>query len=173
MSEDNNDPKPKNKGGRPPKLTPFKIQKTKELIEEGKNNKEIAEILNVTTTTLNNWKSMSEQFLTTYNEAKHNLNEAVRSSLFSKATGYTIEKRKVIIDDTGKKRTEIEEVYYPPDTQAQQFWLKNKDPENFKDKTEQHITGNVASVMTESPEAQLERLKSMLKDTNETPDSTK
>ena len=153
------------KTGRPTELTDFKLEKTDELVSKGMNNTELAKILGVSTTTIKNWRSNSEEFLATYQLAKLKAKEAVEGALFNRAVGYTYEKETITIDSKGEQRTVIDTVVVVPDVTAQQFFLKNKDPENFKDKSEQHITGQLDHKnTTETPEQQLERVKAMLKD---------
>lgn len=153
------------KTGRPTELTEFKLQKTDELVSKGVNNTELAKILGVSTTTLQNWRSNSEEFLATYQLAKLKAKEAVEAALFNRAVGFSYEKKTVVVNEDGEQRTVIDTIAVVPDVTAQQFFLKNKDPDNFKDKTEQHITGALnTNGVTETPEEQLKRLKEMLKD---------
>lgn len=152
------------KTGRPSKLTPMALQKTDEMMSQDCTNVKLAKVLGVTVTTLQNWRSNSDEFLAVYEHAKLKAKQAVGSALFTRAVGYTYEKKRIETDQEGNERITTDIVVMPPDVSAQQFWLKNNDSENYKDKTEQHITGNLQPIVTETPEEQLQRVKDMLKD---------
>ena len=55
--------------------------------------------------------------------------------------GWKITEKKVIQNPDGSKRMEITEKEIPPDTTALIFWLKNRRPQEWRDKHEQEITG--------------------------------
>lgn len=67
-------------------------------------------------------------------------NAEVEKSLYKLCTGYEFEEIKTIVEETanGKKRTRIEKTkkYVPPSTQAIQFYLKNRAPDQWNDKRE-------------------------------------
>lgn len=76
-------------------------------------------------------------------------NREVKTALFKKAVGYnvrlekTFKLRRVKYDKTGKRTEEKEElvtafdeVHVPADVGAQKFWLTNRDPDNWKNRTE-------------------------------------
>lgn len=72
--------------------------------------------------------------------------QAVEDALLKKATGYTQVEKKVVLQKTviyqdGKRIQEKnepvtveEESYIPPDIRAQLFWLKNRQPQRWKEK---------------------------------------
>lgn len=154
----------KKKMGRPVKLTEAKAKKMCELAAEGKTDVQVAEILNVSEPTIYNWQRKNEDLLLSYRAAKHKANEMVEASLFQRAMGYQHEAEKIFFDS--KSLSTIREKYtehYPPDTAAMQFWLKNRDPDRWKDKTEVKTEGEIKTI-TETPAEQLQRIKEMLKD---------
>lgn len=75
----------------------------------------------------------------------------VENALRKKALGFreteqTVTTRKTVEYENGKRIREISEPivtevekYYPPDTTAQIFWLKNRKPEKWRDKQEQKV----------------------------------
>ena len=67
-------------------------------------------------------------------------NAEVEKSLYKLCTGYEYEEIKTIVEEgaNGKKRTRIEKTKktVPPSTQAIQFYLKNRAPDQWNDKRE-------------------------------------
>ncbi len=71
--------------------------------------------------------------------------------------------------DCGKRVSEKEhieyadeEIYIPPDTTAQIFWLKNRKPEEWRDKKDVAVEGNMNSIVSSmSDEALDERIASL------------
>lgn len=112
----------------------------KKWCEEGATNSEIAERLGIS-------EGLWYEYMNKYpilNEfvslGRSVTNAEVEKSLYKICTGYEYEEVKTIIEETasGKKRTRIEKTkkYVPPSSQAIQFWLKNRDPEQWNDKKE-------------------------------------
>lgn len=112
------------------------------LIEEGKTEDEIGKIIGVSRTTINNWKGKHPEFLYAVRESRQAADELVEAALFSRATGYShpeekvfnSEKLGIVVHETTK--------HYPPDTQAAMFWLRNRQPERWKEKTEGDVNVN-------------------------------
>ena len=98
----------------------------------------------------------------------------VENALLRKALGINkIVKKpikvKEVLYDGGKRISEKEhieyadeELYIPPDTTAQIFWLKNRKPEEWRDKKDVAVEGNINSVVSSmSDEAFDERIESL------------
>ena len=66
----------------------------------------------------------------------------VEDSLFRRATGYKFTKRKTVKEGEKIIKTETTEEEVPPDTTACIFWLKNRDPERWRDKQELALSDN-------------------------------
>jgi hypothetical protein len=104
-----------------------------ELYRKGKTDAEVADIVGVCEKTINNWKGRHPKFLEALKESKEIADELVEASLFSRAVGYSHADVKVI---TSFGNIEIVPCtkYYPPDTTAAIFWLKNRQPERWREK---------------------------------------
>lgn len=137
------------KPGRPSKLTPAAREKSVELAAQGKTNEQIADILGVHRRTIENWSTRDQEFLWALKEAKSHADDAVEASLFMRAVGYKHaalkffkgEKRTTdpVTDETKVEDVVIEHPYtkhYPPDTTAAIFWLKNRRPDQWREKDE-------------------------------------
>lgn len=98
--------------------------------------------------TLNRWKIKYPDFCESIKKGKFEADANVVSTLYKRALGHTQKNRKPfkvkqIDPGTGKLYDTIEfaeeEVYFPPDIVATLFWLKNRQPEQWRDKKEIEI----------------------------------
>lgn len=144
-----------NKLGRPSKYDPsYHPQKVIGLCLLGATDKAIADFFDIAESTLNNWKNEFPDFLESIKKGKEEADIKVAASLFKRATGHKekrtipIKLRTTVNGEGSTERVELIEVedYYPPDTGAQVFWLKNRNPAMWRDKKE--IDVNDASVIT-------------------------
>ena len=95
------------------------------LVEEGKTDKQVAEAIGVSKRTLSNWKGNHSDLLQAVREAKLTADELVEMSLYRKAIGW--EKM-------------------APDTTAAMFWLRNRQPKKWREKTESDTQVNITNV---------------------------
>jgi transcriptional regulator with XRE-family HTH domain len=121
-----------------------KIQSTiLRLLEDGKTEEQIAEIVGVSKTTLNNWKGKHPDFMISVRESRLIADELVEASLLSRALGYSHPEEKVHFDKDGFVHTHETIKHYPPDTTAQMFWLRNRQSKRWREKTEGDVTVKV------------------------------
>lgn len=131
----------------------FSTQATK-LCLLGATDAQLGEFFDVSETTINNWKISYPEFLESVRAGKRVADAEVALSLFNRAKGaqyvthQPFKVRCVTYDDKGKKTAETEEIVSvpveivePPDTTACSFWLKNRSPSEWRDKTELSIPG--------------------------------
>ena len=111
------------------------------LIKEGKTEEQIAEVIGVCAKTLANWKGKHPELLHAVREARLIADEVVEASLFRRAVGYSHPEQKVF-NCEGQIITHEIVKHHPPDTQAAMFWLRNRQPERWKEKTEGDVTVN-------------------------------
>jgi len=107
------------KGGRPSSYKDDYARQAKELSILGLTDDEMARVFDVSKQTLNTWKQKYPEFLDSLKEGKPLADARVANALYNKALGY-----------------EKNDKHYPPDTTACIFWLKNRQPEKWRDKTE-------------------------------------
>jgi hypothetical protein len=101
--------------------------------------------------TLNNWKQAHPEFLESLNAGKDVTNDRVEQALVKRALGWEHDAVKMFWD--GDKVVEHKYVErYPGDTTAQIFFLKNRMPEQYRDKqTIEHEFGaTVEAMITDS-----------------------
>ena len=101
----------------------------------GKSKAEVAEILGINRTTLFDWQKVHEEFGDALRACAREANAQVEASLFQRAIGYEYDELKVI-DDGGRRRVEKTRKSIPPDYQAQNFWLRNRQADRWKEHPE-------------------------------------
>ena len=127
------------------------------LIKDGKTEAQIAEVVGVCPRTLQNWKGKHIELMRAVRESKLAADELVEASLYSRALGYSHPETKAFMHEGCVIVEEITK-HLPPDTTAAMFWLRNRQPSRWKEKTEGDV--NVTNNVTTIPEDQLEaRLK--------------
>jgi hypothetical protein len=116
------------KAGRPSKFNPKTTpQQAYKLALLGCTDPEIADVLGVTRTTLNNWKLEHPAFLDALTRGKTAADADVAHSLYQRACGYSHRAVKHFFDGkTGKVVTATYTEHYPPDTPAAALWLANR-----------------------------------------------
>lgn len=107
------------------------------LAKEGKTNAEIAEILNISESTLYKYKAESKEFSEALNEGAEVIDSMVEESLLSRALGYTHDEVKLAQKDGVFTDERVIKRHYPPDITAMIFWLKNRKPGEWRDRVEE------------------------------------
>lgn len=110
------------------------------LAEEGKTDKQIAKAIGVSEKTINNWKVKNTDFFQSLKDAKDIADQLVEATLFERAIGYKHKEVKVFCHQGMIVTHEVEKVY-PPDVTAMIFWLKNRQPDRWRDKQKDEDEG--------------------------------
>lgn len=135
---------------------------------DGLTDEQIAKNMGISRKTLAEWKCKYSYIGDTLKRGKEVVDREVENALLKKALGFKetlikpIKVKEVKYKD-GKRISEIEhieqveeEVYIPPDTTAQIFWLKNRLPDKWRDKpkeeTDRTITVHFAQEIEEYSE---------------------
>lgn len=100
----------------------------------GLTDAEIAIILGISERTLNYWKKNPE-FLQSLKRGKLKADLKVTQSLYHKAIGYKA------VDKHGNQ------IDVPGDTTAMIFWLKNRQPDRWRDQQQQEHSGRVEAIL--------------------------
>lgn len=114
----------------------------------GATDKEMADFFDTSEQTLNAWKKQFPEFLESLKAGKYEADAMVAKRLFQRATGYEHPEDKIFNDD-GVPLVVPTIKHYPPDTVAAIFWLKNRQRDKWRDKTEQEINGNLVIFKSE------------------------
>lgn len=118
----------------------FYNQMAKQHARDGKIDEEIAKALGIAKSTLNEWKKKYPEFSDSLKTGKEYADSLVEDSLFKRANGFEYEETEIIADKKGDitKPVRIKKIkkHALPDVTAQIFWLKNRQPEKWRDKKE-------------------------------------
>lgn len=110
---------------------------------DGLTNKQIAKNLGISQKTLYEWQNQYSEFREALKKGKEVANREVENALFKKATGYEYKETKVITNPDGSTRIENTIKHQAPDTTAAIFWLKNRKPDQWRDKQEVEHSGGM------------------------------
>lgn len=134
-------------GGRPTKFNEKMQDRVKALALKGFTDKEMSFVLGIDEATLNNWKKAHSTFFESLKDWKAEADAAVERSLWARANGYTCPETKPqwVQDENGGHWEYAEMVkHYPPDPTSMIFWLKNRQPEKWRDKQDLAVTGDLS-----------------------------
>jgi transcriptional regulator with XRE-family HTH domain len=109
------------------------------LIERGFTNREIAMRLGVEERTVYNWKKQHVEFFQSLKDWREFADSEVEASLYQRARGYKVKETKLFQDKDGIIEHEVIKSY-PPDPTSCIFWLKNRKPDQWREKQENEIT---------------------------------
>jgi len=110
--------------------------------EAGFTDEETATRLGIVRSTLSEWKKKYPKFKKALASGKKYSDEKVVKSLYERALGYEYQEK--YIEDGPKGRTEkIHIKHLAPEVVAQIFWLKNRRPEEWRDRHDIKITENI------------------------------
>ena len=107
------------KGGQPSKKDKIHYDGVRLCYSRGFTDKETALALQITARTLDNWKVRDPEFFQSLKNWKDEADHKVERSLYQRACG----------GEWGGR-------FYPPDTTAMIFWLKNRQPKRWRDARE-------------------------------------
>lgn len=117
---------------RPTKFKQEFIAQAEKLCRLGATDQEVADFMEVEVRTLYRWKTDNEAFCQALKAGKDVADDRVERSLFARANGYEHEEVDIRVVANAIVQTPIRK-YYPPDTTAAIFWLKNRKPGEWRD----------------------------------------
>lgn len=123
----------KAKTGRPSKFKPEFVEQARKLAALGATDRDAADFFAVNEATLHRWKHTHADFCEALKVGKEAADQRVEQSLYRKAVGYTqddihFSSYEGVVTETPYVK------HIPPDTTACIFWLKNRRPEEWRDK---------------------------------------
>ena len=127
------------RAGQPTLLTPEVIKIIEMLSPKGLTDKELAQALSVDEATLNNWKKQKPKFFESLKSWKNSADRRIEASLYQRACGYSAPETKVqwVQDESGGRWETVEYTkHYAPDPTSMIFWLKNRQPDVWRDKVQ-------------------------------------
>src|SRR6478609_11359678 len=126
--------------GRPSSFRPEFVEQARKLCELGATDLELADFFEVDVRTIYRWQAQQDAFCHALKAGKVAADERVTRSLYHRACGYTHDAVKIFQHQGEPVRVPYRE-HVPPDTTAAIFWLKNRRPEEWRDRHNHEITG--------------------------------
>lgn len=138
--------------GRPTDYKAEYAEQARKLCQLGATDQEIADFFEVNVRTVYRWKANHDEFCQALKAGKEVADERVERSLFQKATGYEQDAVKIFMPAGATEPVYAEyREKLAPDTTACIFWLKNRRPDLWRDKTQQEHSGEVGFSLTIAP----------------------
>lgn len=127
----------KNKGGRKGKYEHWLTDEGLQLItgwaRRGLTDEQIAHNCGISAKTLYEWKKKFSKFCEALKNGKEVADIQVENALYKRAVGYQYQEKTVEESENGTKVKFVTKEM-PPDVTAQIFWLKNRQPDLWRDK---------------------------------------
>ena len=118
--------------GRPTAYKPVYAEQARNYCLLGATDIQLADFFEVCEKTINTWKHKHPDFLQSIKRGKALADAKMAERLYERGMGYTHEEEK-IFQHNGKIIRATTTKHYPPDTQAASLWLRNRQPELWRD----------------------------------------
>lgn len=116
---------------------------------DGLSDEQLAEKMGVGTSTFYRWKKEHREIWEALKEGKDVADRHVENALYKRACGFEYVEVTTERDEiNGKMITKRVTKFYPPDPTSMIFWLKNRKPDEWRDKRETEVTGSGGGPLT-------------------------
>jgi hypothetical protein len=110
---------------------------------DGLSDEQLADKMGICTSTFYAWKNKYPEISEALKEGKDVADRKVENALYKRACGFEYEEVTTERDEiNGKMITKRVTKFYPPDPTSMIFWLKNRKPDEWRDKRETEVTGS-------------------------------
>ena len=128
-------------------LEPEGLLKIEGWARDGLTDEQIAHNIGISRETLNQWKNKFSDISDTLKRGKEVVDRRVENALLKRALGYEYEEVKEKFENGICVERTITKKEVVADTTAQIFWLKNRKPDEWRDKPEvEQSTGGITIV---------------------------
>lgn len=121
--------------GRPTKYSKEFDEQARKMCLLGATDPDLANFFGVAVSTISKWKVEHKGFSDAIKEGKDKADSQVAERLFNRAMGYSHDSEEIKIVGNQVVRVPVIK-QYPPDTAAAIFWLKNRQKDKWREKTE-------------------------------------
>lgn len=133
--------------GRPTKFDDKYPEQAYKLCLLGATDKDLADFFEVEESTINKWKLDYPVFSESIKDGKDRADSQVADRLYQRAVGFEHNSEEIKIVANEVVRVPTRKIY-PPDTTAIIFWLKNRQKNKWRDKTDIDHTTNGKDIPT-------------------------
>jgi len=127
----------------------FNLPLLERLAMLGMPDKDIAKALGIKSSKFSRYKKKHSCIRMTLRKGRIISSANVVQSLYKKANGFSVPEEKLFYSAKHNRVMRANtRKYYPPDTVAQIFWLKNNFPDFWRDKKEVETTGGVGAIQS-------------------------
>lgn len=143
-------------------LTEEGLLKIEGWARDGLTDKQVAHNMNIAESTLHEWKKKYSVLSESLKRGKEVVDRQVENALLKRALGYEFKETTRELTEDGMRVTKVITKQQAPDTTAQIFWLKNRKPDEWRDKKETEVSGNmtVSNPFANLSEEELRKLAS-------------
>ncbi|GGD05241.1 helix-turn-helix domain-containing protein [Enterococcus wangshanyuanii] len=124
-------------------LTKEGLLKIEGWARDGLTDEQIAEKIGISRSTLSKWKNDHSDISDTLKRGKEVIDRQVENALLKRALGYEYTEVTKELTDAGMQTTKKVTKQVAPDTTAQIFWLKNRKPNEWRDKQDINHSGDI------------------------------
>ena len=124
-------------------LEPEGLLKIEGWARDGLIDEQIAYNIGITRETLSQWKNKYSDISDALKKGKEVVDRQVENALLKRALGYEYDE---ITTEYGKETKRVTKQVVP-DTTAQIFWLKNRKPDQWRDKRDIEHSGEIGGVV--------------------------
>ena len=133
------------------KYKPEYCQIARDYASAGATNKMLAAAIGVREDTIINWKNTHPEFADGLTRAKVSADLEVERSLYRMAVGYSydVQESRVVKDAAGNEKLQAITLtkFVPPKTAAATFWLRNRQPDLWREKQEVEHAGALTDLL--------------------------
>lgn len=122
-------------------LKPEGLLKLEGWARDGLTDEQIARNIGISRETLNQWKNKFSDISDTLKRGKEIVDRQVENALLKRALGYDYEEVSEKYEGGALTEKKVTKKHVIPDTTAQIFWLKNRKPDEWRDKQNVEISG--------------------------------
>jgi hypothetical protein len=142
------------------------VRLAQKLAHLGATDRDLADAFGVSIRTISIWQAKHPEFMQALRLGKKEADNRVTRSLFQKANGYSYDAVKIFMPAGAKKPIYAHYVeHVPPSDVAAIFWLKNRDPANWRDAWQiENVTGKYVISDTAMSEEQWVRERAVVID---------